>query len=45
MIKGGIFDGYTGKISELDFKKGKVTVIMDNSAISIEVNITDIELL
>jgi transcriptional antiterminator NusG len=45
VIKGGIFDGYTGKISELDFQKGKVTVIMDNSAISIEVNITDIELL
>lgn len=44
-IKGGIFDGYTGKISELDFPKSKVTVIMDNSAISVEVNLKDIELI
>ncbi len=45
IIRGGIFDGYTGKISELDFGKSKVTVIMDNSAIAVELNFTDIELL
>lgn len=45
MIRGGIFDGYTGKITELDFPKNKVTVVMDNSAISVEVNLVDIELL
>ena len=45
IIRGGIFDGYTGKITELDFPKSKVTVVMDNSAISVEVNLTDIELI
>lgn len=44
-IKGGIFAGYTGKITELDFAKSKVTVVMENSAISVELNFTDIELI